>query len=100
MATPRPRRSRLADEVLAKSGQSGSIVWITDGIAPDQQNVLSELRKHSHIPVRVLTPLLRGPELDLLGKMAASVGASVLPITPDDADVRDLARAAKLLAPQ
>src|SRR5580704_1740235 len=31
----------LADEVLAKSGQSGSIVWITDGIAPEQQNVLN-----------------------------------------------------------
>jgi Ca-activated chloride channel family protein len=88
----------LADQVLARSGQSGSIVWITDGIAPDQQNVLSELRKHSHIPVRVLAPLLRGPELDLLEKMAAAVGAPVLPITPDDADVRDLARAAKYVS--
>jgi Ca-activated chloride channel family protein len=88
----------LADEVLAKSGQSGSIVWITDGIAPDQQNVLSEFRKHSHAPVRVLATLLRGPELDLLGKMAATVGARVLPATPDDTDVRDLARAAKFVS--
>jgi Ca-activated chloride channel homolog len=88
----------LGDEVLAKSGQSGSIVWITDAIGPDQQNVLSELRKRLHAPVRVLAPLLPGPELDLLGKMAATVDARVLLITPDDADVRDLARAAKFVS--
>jgi Ca-activated chloride channel family protein len=87
----------LADEVLAKSGQSGSVIWIADGIAPDQQSVLSELRKHFHVSVRLLAPLLRGPELDLLGKMAATAGAPVLPITPDDADVRDLARGAKFV---
>ena len=48
--------------------------------------------------MRVLAPLLPGPELDLLEKMAATVGAGVLPITPDDADVRDLARAAKFVS--
>jgi Ca-activated chloride channel homolog len=88
----------LAGEVLGKSGQSGSIVWLTDGITPDQENALSELRKHSHVPVRVLAPLLRGPELDAVGKVARVIGASVLPITPDDADVRDLARAAKFVS--
>jgi Ca-activated chloride channel homolog len=88
----------LADEVLAKSGQSGSIIWITDGIAPEQQNALSEFRKHSLAPVRVLAPLLRGPELDLLGKVAGTIGARVLPITPDDGDIRDLARAAKFVS--
>jgi Ca-activated chloride channel family protein len=88
----------LASDVLAKSGQSGTIVWITDGITPDQQNALSELRKHSHVPVRILAPLLRGSELEAVGKMAGVVGASVLPITPDDADVRDLARAAKFVS--
>jgi Ca-activated chloride channel family protein len=87
----------LADEVLTKSGQSGSIVWITDEIAPEQQNALGERRKHSRVPMRVLAPLLRGPELDLLGKMAGTTGARVLPITPDDADIRELAREAKFV---
>jgi Ca-activated chloride channel family protein len=45
-----------------------------------------------------LAPLLRGPDLDPLGKMAAAVSAPVLAITPDDADVRDLARAAKFVS--
>jgi Ca-activated chloride channel homolog len=88
----------LAAEVLAKSGQSGSIVWITDGIAPEEQNALSELRKHWRVPAHVLAPLPRGPELDTVGKMAGAVGASVIPITSDDADIRDLARAAKFVS--
>jgi hypothetical protein len=43
-------------------------------------------------------PLLRGQELDALGKMARAVGADVLPIASDDADIRDLARPAKFVS--
>jgi Ca-activated chloride channel family protein len=88
----------LADRAIAKSEQSGSIVWITDGITPDQQNALSDLRKHLHVPLRILAPLLRGQELDTLGKMARAIHTEVLPITADDADVRDLARATKFVS--
>ena len=65
-------------------------------MAPEQRNALAEFRKKSSVPIRVLAPPFRGPERDALAKMAAVVGAQVLAITPDDADVRDLARAAML----
>jgi Ca-activated chloride channel homolog len=48
----------------------------------------------SSVPIRVLAPPFRGPERDALANMAAVVGARVLAITPDGADVRDLAQAA------
>jgi Ca-activated chloride channel family protein len=81
-------------EVIAKSGQSGSILWITDGVAPEQRNALAEFRKKSPVPIRILAPPFRGPERDALDNMSAVVGARVLAISPDDADVRDLAQAA------
>ncbi len=85
----------LAAEVIATSGQSGSILWITDGVAPEQREALAKFRKNHPVPVRVLAPLLRGPELDALDNMAGVIGARVMPMTPDDADVRDLARSVK-----
>jgi len=48
--------------------------------------------------VRVLAPLLNGPERDALDAVARAIGARVLAITSDDADVRDLAHAAKFAA--
>ena len=56
---------RLADQTLAGTG-SGSILWITDSIAPEQAASLVAWRKSSNTPVRLLPPLLPGPELDAL----------------------------------
>jgi Ca-activated chloride channel family protein len=88
----------LAAELIAKSGQSGSILWITDGVASEQRDALAEFRKHSAVPVRVLAPLLNGSERQALDAIAGVIGAPVLAITSDDADVRDLAHAAKFAA--
>jgi Ca-activated chloride channel homolog len=85
----------MAAEVIAKSGQSGSILWITDGVAPEEGNALAEFRKKSPVPVRILAPLMPGPERDTLEKLGSSIGANLLSITPDDADVHNLARAVK-----
>jgi Ca-activated chloride channel family protein len=88
----------LAHEVVTKSGQSGSILLITDGITPDQQSPLAEVRNHWRVPIRVLAPLLGGPEIDALKKLARTIDARVLQITADDADIHDLARAAKFVS--
>ncbi len=85
----------LAAQIIGHSGQSGSILWITDGVSPEQRNALEEFRKTSSVPMRILAPPLRGPEWDALEKTAGLLGTRVLAITPDDSDVHDLARATK-----
>ena len=83
---------RLADETL---GGGGSILWITDGIAPEQAARLAQWRKNSRTQVRLLPPLLPGAEFDALRKTAQIVNASVVRLSADDTDVSALARAAK-----
>lgn len=56
---------RLADEALAGSG---SILWIADSVAPEQEQPLAAWRKRSHTAVCLLAPLPRGAELDALTK--------------------------------
>jgi Ca-activated chloride channel homolog len=85
---------RLADQTLTEQG-TGSVLWITDSIAPEQASSLASWRKSSRTPVRLLPPLLLGPELDALSKAARPANASLVNLTPDDADVTTLARAAK-----
>jgi Ca-activated chloride channel homolog len=82
---------RLADQTLADAG-AGSILWITDSIAPEQAQALAAWRKASETPVRLLAPLLGGAELSAL---RGAADAELVQLTPDDADVRQLARAAK-----
>lgn len=81
----------LAEHVLAASGQPGSILWVTDGVAPEQRAALAEFRKKSVVPLRVLAPLPPGAEADVL-RLAAG---EVLQVTPDDSDVQALARRTK-----
>lgn len=85
---------RLADQTLSGAG-SGSILWITDGVAPEQSAPLSQWRKKSSTPVRLLPPLLSGSELDALKENARSAGANLVRLSADDSDVQSLARAAK-----
>jgi Ca-activated chloride channel family protein len=85
---------QLADESLAGAG-SGSILWITDSIAPEQSGTLALWRKKSHTPVRLLAPLLAGEELRKLRDGARVADASIVQLSADDADVDALARAAK-----
>lgn len=85
---------QLADASLTETG-GGSILWITDTIAPEQAAALQQWRKSSGTPVRLLAPLLAGAELDALTKISRAADAEILRLTPDDTDVKSLARAAK-----
>lgn len=85
---------QLADQTLKEAG-SGSILWITDSIAPEQSAPLAAWRKKSSTPVRLLPPLLPSGELDQLSSNAGVVDASIVRLTADDSDVATLARAAK-----
>jgi Ca-activated chloride channel family protein len=85
---------RMADATLADAG-GGSILWIADSVAPEQSAPLAAWRKSSNTPVSFWPPLLPGPELDAINTAGRAVKASVVRLTPDDADVRALARAVK-----
>lgn len=85
---------RRADENLSSAG-GGSIVWITDAVSPGQARALAEWRKASATPLRILAPLPAGTELNALRAAAAPLEASLVLLSPDDADVKQLARDAK-----
>jgi Ca-activated chloride channel family protein len=85
---------RLADQTLAEAG-SGSILWITDNVAPEQLAALTRWRQQSRTTVRLFPPLIAGSELDGLKSSAHVVSASIVRLSADDTDVDSLARAAK-----
>ena len=85
---------RLAGQTLTEQG-TGSILWITDSIAPEQISSLTSWRNSSRTPVRLLPPLLPGPELDAVTTATRTAKVSLVNLTADDADVITLARAAK-----
>jgi Ca-activated chloride channel family protein len=84
----------LADQTLAESG--GSILWITDGAASGAPG-LATWRAKSTTPVRVLATLPDGVELSSLSEQAERIGATLVRLTADDADVQQLARAARFV---
>ncbi len=86
---------RVADQALAGSGSSGTILWIADNVAPEQRQALATWRKASATPVRVLAPLLEGPELATLRDAAGVVDAKFTRLTADSSDVEQIARDAK-----
>jgi Ca-activated chloride channel family protein len=85
---------RLADQTLVDAG-GGSILWITDSIAPEQTAALRAWRKSSRTDVRLFPPLLPGKERDAVSAAARSVDARVVRLTADDSDVKQLVSAAK-----
>lgn len=83
---------QLAEKTLTSAG-GGSILWITDGIAPEQQAALSRWRSASGMPVRLLAPLLESsPELESLRK---ATDVKIVTLTADDADIDELVRASR-----
>jgi Ca-activated chloride channel homolog len=85
---------KLADQAIREAG-SGSILWITDNIAPEEREPLGRWRKSSGTPVRLLPPLYGGAELAKLQNAASAARPSLVRLTADDADVDALAREAK-----
>jgi Ca-activated chloride channel family protein len=76
--------------MLSQSGQIGSILWIIDGVTPEANKVLA--KQSGSLPVRILAPLPSGSEMQSVLDAAKAIGGDVTPITPDDADVAELAR--------
>ena len=84
----------LADQTLADAG-SGSILWITDSVAPEQAAPLEAWQQKSGTAVHLLAPLLPGGELEAVTKRAKAAKASLVALAADDSDVTTLAHAAK-----
>ena len=81
----------LAHAIVARSGQRGWVLWIGDAVAPDQAAALRAYRDKGQTPVSVLAIAGDGPEWESLRAAAATLGAGLVRVTPDDADVRRLA---------
>lgn len=81
---------KLARDVVARSGQRGWVLWICDGVAPDQVTALGDDRARD-MPVSLLAAAGEGPERDSLEAAARVLGADLVPVAPDGADVRRLA---------
>jgi Ca-activated chloride channel family protein len=95
----------LADEQLRKSGLRGSVLLITDGIAAEQLPQLAAYRKGGGVPVQLLavaaapgvplppdSPPAPAFDRGALGKAADALDATLTVVSPDDRDVRWLAR--------
>lgn len=90
----------LADERLEKSGLIGSVLLITDDVRPDQLKRLTDQREGKGFPVHLLAIATKtppgnppAPPLDenMLRKTAETLGGSLTPVTPDEADVKRIA---------
>jgi Ca-activated chloride channel family protein len=81
-----------ADDVVKKSGQAGWILWIADAASPDELKALERYRSEDRAPVTVLAVAGEGPELESLQHAASELGAQLVRVTPDAADVEQLAR--------
>lgn len=79
-----------ADEVIAKTGRRGWVLWVADAAA-DQSAALADYRAKGRAPVTVLAVAGDGPERASLDAAASTLGAELVRVTPDDADVRRLA---------
>jgi Ca-activated chloride channel homolog len=87
----------LADASLGEAG-GGSIVWITDSVAPEQAPLLADWRQSSSTRVWLWPPLYEGVELDALEASVRPAGPSIVQFAADDSDVTRLAGAAKFAA--
>jgi Ca-activated chloride channel family protein len=81
-----------ADETVKKSGQVGWVLWVADATTPAEAKVLAQYRAEGRTPVSVLAVAGDGPELESLRASASVLDAPLVRVTPDDADVRELAR--------
>lgn len=81
-----------ANKAIVKSGQSGWILWIGDSASPDEIKALGGFQSENRAPVSVLSVSGEGPELDSLKQAASVLDAPLVRVTPDAADVEQLAR--------
>ncbi len=74
------------------------MLWVADGIAPDQVGTLTEYRDKGRAPVSVLAVASDGSEFDSLKNAARTLGADFVRVSPDATDVRHLAGNARFSA--
>jgi Ca-activated chloride channel homolog len=95
----------LADEQIRSAQQPGSIVWMTDGVEANQLDGLKTYRKRGGAPIHLLavagdaglplppdSPPAPGLDRSALKRAADAAGGTLTVISPDDRDVRQLAR--------
>jgi len=95
----------LSQEQLRKSGLRGSMLLITDGVSAEQLPQLATYQKNGGAPVQILSVAASAgvpvppdsppaPALDreALDKAAEALDATLTTVSPDDSDVRWLAR--------
>jgi Ca-activated chloride channel homolog len=95
----------LSQEQLRKSGLRGSLLVITDGVSAEQLPQLAAYHKNGGAPVQILAVAVSSgvlvppnsppaPALDreALNKAAEALDATLTTVSPDDSDVRWLAR--------
>jgi Ca-activated chloride channel family protein len=82
---------QLAQDQIVRSGQAGWILWICDGVSPDQRLALTNSRQPGRAPITVLAATGVGPELASLREAAETIDSTVVTLSADDRDVRQLA---------
>jgi Ca-activated chloride channel family protein len=81
----------LAERTLGDSG--GSVVVVADTVGEAGMGTLSASREKRQLPVFILAVArAETPEFEALSRAAASLGASLTPLTPDSADIDRLVR--------
>jgi Ca-activated chloride channel family protein len=84
---------RLAARVLGDTG--GSLVVMADTATDENLSSLATFRSEHQLPVHFLAVARDDtPELDAINRAASSLGADVTLMSPDNSDVRSLARSA------
>ncbi len=85
----------LADRTLQQTGGE-SILWVADGIAPEQNAALKQWRKSTTTRLSLLAPVTNAAELNPLKDSAAAADAKFIPLAADDSDIAEIDRISKL----
>ncbi len=88
----------VADAMIKGSGQSGWILWIADAASSGELKSIEDAPHEDRVPVTLLAVAGDGPEMESLERGASGIGASVVPVTPDDSDIRRIARTTRYSA--
>lgn len=81
---------RLAQQQLSKTGQPGTILFITDELGNEALAAIGTHRKEGGAPIHILAAVADPPPM--LKQAADTGGGSFAAITPDPSDVERLAR--------
>lgn len=87
------RAVSMAAQRIRQSGLAGSVVLITDAVAPDQIRGIEQSHRETGVPVHVYA--MAAPvslDRESLGRAARAGGGELVTVTPDHADVRALNR--------